>query len=370
MTLPLAGLRIGLVTASASRLGGGVFEAVAAQAALIRALGGEAPVFALKDRYCRDDAHRFSGSELIHCRVWGPAQIGYAPQLFERLLAARLDCLHLQGIWMYPSRAATRWASATKRRYIVSPHGMLDPWITARGKWKKGLARLGYERASWRAASVLHALTFSEAKEILVESRRGDALVIPNPAPDFEQSLPAARAPIVAFIGRIHPKKNLLGLVEGWRRAKLPQAAQLLIAGWGEPGDVAALEAAVTAAGPAVRLLGPVYGEDKQALLDRARFTILPSFGEGLPMAVLEGWAAGVPAILTANCNLPEGVTAGAAIACGHAPEAIAQALETALSRDDQAWLAMAAAAQGLARGPFSAASVAAQWAAAYRGEF
>jgi glycosyltransferase involved in cell wall biosynthesis len=369
MSQPLAGFRIGLVTASASRLGGGVFEAVAAQAALIRKLGGEAPVFALDDRHSGDDAHRFAGSELVHCPVVGPAQIGYAPQLLERLLAANLDCLHLHGIWMYPSRAAVQWAWTTKRRYVVSPHGMLDPWITARGKWKKSLARLGYERASWRAASVMHALTASEAEEIRVESGRSDASVIPNPAPEPGMELHAARAPIVAFIGRIHPKKNLLGLVAGWRCADLPQAAQLKIAGWGEPGDVAALEAAVAAAGPAVRFLGPVYAKDKQDLLDRARFTILPSFGEGLPMAVLEGWAAGTPAILSAKCNLPEGIAAGAAIACGHTPEAIAQALEIALTRDAAAWLAMAKAAQALAHGPFSAASVAARWAAVYRGE-
>jgi glycosyltransferase involved in cell wall biosynthesis len=367
MNAPLTGLRIGLVTASASRLGGGVFEAVAAQAALIRRLGGEAPVFALEDRHSAEDAHRFAGSELVQCPIAGPTQIGYAPQLVPRLLAAQLDCLHLHGIWMYPSRAATQWASATRRRYIVSPHGMLDPWITARGRWKKALARIGYERASWRTASILHALTAAEAEEIRRESGRSDALIIPNPAPECADELQSGRAPIVAFIGRIHPKKNVLALVEGWRQARLHPEAQLQIAGWGEPRDLARLEAAVAAAGPSVRFLGPVYGPEKQNLLGRASFTILPSFGEGLPMAVLEGWAAGTPAILTANCNLPEGFTAGAALECGASPDGIARALEAALALDDQAWLAMARAAQGLARGPFSAASVAARWVAAYR---
>lgn len=50
MSGALAGIGIGLLTASASRLGGGVFEAVVAQADLIRGLGGEALVFALEDR--------------------------------------------------------------------------------------------------------------------------------------------------------------------------------------------------------------------------------------------------------------------------------------------------------------------------------
>jgi poly(glycerol-phosphate) alpha-glucosyltransferase len=366
---PLSGLRIGLLTASASRLGGGVFEAVAAQAALVGSLGGEAVVVALRDAHSVDDAHRFAGCELHHCDVAGPAQIGFAPRLIDCLLSARLDCLHLHGIWMYPSRAATRWARATGRRFLVSPHGMLDPWITARGRWKKALARIGYERASWRAAAALHALTPNEAQDIARESGRDDALVIPNPAPGCGPAPQAGREATIAYIGRIHSKKNLLALVEGWMIARLPVRARLEIAGWGDPDDVAALEAAIARAGPAVRFHGPVYGAAKQELLDRARFTVLPSHSEGLPMAMLEGWSAGTPSIMTAQCNLPEGFAAGAAIECGPSPQAIAGALEQALSLDESGWLAMARAAQGLAAGPFSAARVAERWAAAYRGE-
>ncbi len=104
----LSGKRIGLLTASASRLGGGVFEAVVIQADLIRSLGGEPVIVALADRFSAEDRPRFGASEVIHVPVRGPAQIGYAPQLIEALLAARLDCLHLHGIWMssIPRRAA------------------------------------------------------------------------------------------------------------------------------------------------------------------------------------------------------------------------------------------------------------------------
>jgi poly(glycerol-phosphate) alpha-glucosyltransferase len=369
MTARLAGKRIGLLTASASRLGGGVFEAVVNQARLIGSLGGEPLIFALEDAHSGTDAPRFGNARLSFSAVRGPRQIGFAPDLLSRLLAAELDILHLHGIWMYPSRAGLAWARATGGRYIVSPHGMLDSWITARGQWKKALARAGYERASWRAAWAMHALTASEADDIRRESGRADSLVIPNPAPPLSPALPADRRLQVLYIGRIHPKKNLLALVEGWRQAGLPAAAELVIAGWGDSVDVAALEAAVAAAGPQVRFVGPVYDGQKQALLEQSRFTILPSFGEGLPMAVLEGWSAGAPAILSANCNLPEGFAAGAAIECGHSPQAIAAALETALCVEAGRWQAMSRAALDLASGPFGADRVAAQWAAAYLGE-
>ncbi|MEO6151699.1 MAG: glycosyltransferase [Croceibacterium sp.] len=265
--MTLEGLRIGLLTASASRLGGGVFEAVVQQAAMIRDLGGNARIFALADRHSADDRHRFGPSPVTFSRVRGPVQIGHAPDLVGELLAADLDCLHLQGIWMYPSHAAQRWARRTGRPYFVSPHGMLDPWITARGRWKKALARIGYERASWRAATALHALSAKESADIFRESGRRDSVVIPNPAPLLAPNITSRRLPHLLYIGRIHPKKNVLALVEAWSRARVPVEARLTIAGWGDPADIAALETAVAAGPRSVQFVGPVFDQAKQDLL-------------------------------------------------------------------------------------------------------
>lgn len=363
---PLAGKRIGLVSAWASRLGGGVFEAVAAQTRLIAELGGEPLVVALEDAHSAEDIARLAGAEVRTFPVSGPARIGFAPGLARSLIAARLDCLHLHGIWMYPSRAGSRWAAATGRGYVISPHGMLDPWITARGRWKKALARAGYERAGWRRAAFLHALTENEAEDIARESGRTDSAVIANAGPPAGPPPTAPRGPCLAYIGRIHPKKNLPALVEGWARARRPAAARLILAGWGEERDVADLKRAVAAAGPSVEFVGPCYGDAKQALLAKARFTVLASHSEGLPMSVLDGWAAGTPAILTPQCHLPIGQDAGAALDCGYEPETIAPAIETALAMPDVQWLAMARAAHGLASGAFSRDAIAARWADAY----
>lgn len=366
VTLPLAGKRIGLLSAWASRLGGGVFEAVLAQARLIETLGGTALVFALEDQHSAEDAARFGAVAVRTLTIKGPAQIGYAPGLLPALLAAQLDCLHLHGIWMYPSRAGADWAAKTGRGYVISPHGMLDPWITARGRWKKALARLGYERAGWRRASFLHALTRAEAGDIERESGRHDSVVIANagPAPGPLSSSP--RGPQLVYVGRIHPKKNLLALVAAWQQAKRSEGARLTLAGWGDEADVAALQVAVAAAGPSVQFVGPQYGAAKRALLESARFTVLPSHSEGLPMSVLDSWAASVPTVMTSQCNLPEGIAAGAAIECGFTAEAIAPALERALSIANEDYLRMARAAHDLAAGPFSAQTIAARWADAY----
>lgn len=367
MTDDLRGARIGLVTASASRLGGGVFEAVVAHAEMVARLGGQAHVFALADTEASRDAPRLACAQVHLFDVAGPRQIGFAPGLTRGLLAADVDCLHLHGIWMYPSAAASRWARLTGKPYFISPHGMLDPWITARGKLKKAIARLAYERRSWRRATALHALTSAEAEDIRREAGRSDTVVVPNAGPAAVTGGPRWPDPIVLYIGRIHPKKNLVALVEGWLAAERPQGARLVIAGWGDEGSVAELNQAIDRAGEAgVGFVGPVFGEDKARLLASARFVILPSHSEGLPMAILEAWAQGTPTIMTAQCNLPEGYAAGAALPCGHDAPAIATALSKALRLTGQEWARMSHGAVSLAGGHFSQQAVARRWEAIY----
>lgn len=366
----LAGKRIGLLTAWASRLGGGVFQAVSAQAQMIRAAGGEVRIFALRDAWSDQDARHVGPSPLTSCPVIGPRQIGFSPRLLDALLGADLDCLHLHGIWMYPSRAAMRWARATGRPYVVSAHGMLDPLTLSRGRWKKALARLGYERANWRAATVLHALTERERANIARACGRSDCLVIPNAAPDPGPAPEVARLPRVLFLSRVHPAKRLSALLLAWtaleRAGTLPEGAELVIAGWGDDVEIDALKAELASVRSSIRFIGPVFDEAKAREIGMARFLILPSLSEGMPMTVLESWAAGTPVLMSGECNLPEGFAAGAALDCGTTPETIAACLERALRIPESAWLDMAHAAQALVFARFTRERLTEPWAQVY----
>jgi glycosyltransferase involved in cell wall biosynthesis len=358
--------RIGILTAWASRANGGVFEAVAAHCDVVRRCGHEPQVFALVEPEADRDRARFGDTPVALFPVTGPAKIGFAPTLVAGLHAARLDLLHLHGIWMYPSHAGASWAARTRRPYLVSPHGMLDPWITGRGRLKKSAAKLAYERRSWRRATTFHALTAHEAAHIsAVTRRRDDAVVIPNAGPDAIADAPTPRGSTVLYLGRIHPKKNVGTLVAAWRAARpvlKPLGARLEIAGWGAPEDVAALRAQLAAGrDDDIAFLGPVFGEVKERLIAGARFLALPSHSEGLPMVILEAWAKGTPVLMSSACNLPEGFAGGAAIDCGTGIESVATALRAAFALSDTEWRAKA-----LAAGRFSPDAVTQAWQAAY----
>ena len=352
-----------------SRRNGGVFEAVVAQAKMLAALGAEPVLVGLNDDDSAADVWRLDGFE-THCvEPSGPAALAFAPDLDGALREARLDLLHLHGIWQYPSHPAGDWAKVTGRPLVISPHGMLDPWITRRNAWKKHLARLLWERGSWRSAAAFHALTDAEAQDIAHETGGARIATIPNPAPPLTAPSDFPRGPNVLYLGRIHEKKNIAALVAAWLevRGRLPEDATLTIAGWGDDAGIELLERTLGERPEAgIAFVGAAFGSQKAALMDMARFCILPSHSEGLPMAMLEAWSAGVPTIMTEHCHLPEGFAAGAALACGTSRGSIGEALITALALPEPRWQAMSDAARALASGPFAPHTVAAKWETLY----
>ena len=336
-----------------------------AQARLLGTLGAEPVVLGLGDNESAADAWRLDGIEVRLAEPSGPPIFGYSRDLGQIIETAALDCLHLHGIWQYPTHAAGRWAEKTGRPLVISPHGMLDPWITSRNAWKKHLARIGWEVRAWHAASGFHALTEAEAHDIAHETGGARIATIPNPAPAQSSWSDKPPGPNLLYIGRIHEKKNIAGLIAGWRHARqqLPAGATLTIAGWGDEAGIAALEHAMAGKDDAgLEFVGATFGSQKAALFDLARFLILPSFSEGLPMAILESWAAGVPTIMSEHCHLPQGIEAGAAIKCGTDQGSIAKTIVEALHLADGDWRAMALTARGLAGSEFAADTIAAKW--------
>jgi glycosyltransferase involved in cell wall biosynthesis len=84
-----------------------------------------------------------------------------------------------------------------------------------------------------------------------------------------------------------------------------------------------------------VRMMPPVSGEDKLACFERADVFVFPSHYEGMPMAVLEAMAAGLPVVATAVGGIPDLIEDGVngILVPPRAPRHLARALER-LGRD------------------------------------
>jgi glycosyltransferase involved in cell wall biosynthesis len=137
------------------------------------------------------------------------------------------------------------------------------------------------------------------------------------------------------FLSRIHPVKNLPSLI-----CAIPALAEefpgvhLVVAGGGDLSYVQRMRAIAESSAGAKRIVfvGPISGEAKSALVCSATVMAIPSFHENFGMAVAEGLACSVPALVTPGLGMGAEILAcGAGFSCGEDASSIAACLRTAL---------------------------------------
>jgi glycosyltransferase involved in cell wall biosynthesis len=134
----------------------------------------------------------------------------------------------------------------------------------------------------------------------------------------------------ICFVGRLHPEKNLLALLEAVRGLDV----ELEIIGDGPQRK--AVEAAACDKGVSVRFLGRCPHAELPQRLNAAEMFILPSLYEGHPKALLEAMACGRPVIGTDVIGIRELIRhRQTGYLCGTSPEEIRSAIQDVLSDAD-----------------------------------
>jgi poly(glycerol-phosphate) alpha-glucosyltransferase len=306
------------------------------------------------------------------------------------LEAFQPDVVHLNGLWQYSSVAARRLWRKKRIPYVISPRGMLDHWALANSRWKKVLAAMIFEKAVLGDAMCMHALCEAEADSIRAYGLKQRIEIVPNGV-----ALPALLTTVdtknsegkkrLVFLGRIHPKKGLVGALRAWANLKSEMGNakwggwQFVIAGWDQGGHEDELKALCRELGLGfadkqdlevdVIFFGPAFAEEKEKLLRSAAGFILPSLSEGLPMSILEAWAYGLPVVMTPECNLPEGFAcqAGLKIRNGGMGNSKWEGLHTLLDMSDSDHIEMGRRGRRLVEERFTWPKVASRMAELYQ---
>lgn len=166
------------------------------------------------------------------------------------------------------------------------------------------------------------------------------------------RDIPAAAPPEtnrLVCVGRLCEQKGQLLLVEAVAALSgrgVP--VELVLAGDGEMR--ADIERAVAAAGlgEQVTITGWIGADEVRQQLDAARALVLPSFGEGLPVVIMEAMARQRPVLTTYIAGIPELVRDGKEgflVPAGDA-EALAEAIERLLGAEPAALEKIGKAAQ------------------------
>jgi glycosyltransferase involved in cell wall biosynthesis len=304
-------------------------------------------------RWPQDDGLDSAFQELssIEVPTRDPSGFGYSAALRPALDACvrDADIIHSHSLWMYMNYASGRASARYSIPHVIAPRGTLEPWALARSRVKKWIAGRLFQARVLESAACIHALTDSEAQNIRRLGVRAPLAVIPNGVrlPDAGRDGGSGPTPwderladrrVMLYLGRLHPKKGLLPLVEAWAEVvrEFPEW-HLVFAGPGEGGYRAVLEREVAErkVGGSVSFVGNLGSGAKSQMLRRSDAFVLPSFSEGFSMAVLEAMSFTLPMLITPGCNFPEATESGAAHEIMPDRGSIMDGLRTLLSATD-----------------------------------
>ena len=309
------------------------------------------------------------GAEYLDVRLGrasAPRRLANSWQMWRALprVVRSADLVHIHSLWLAPQLAAylsCRWANVP---YVVSPHGALDPYLRRKGRGRKWLTSVLWQRRMLSDAAAMH-LTTSEEQELVADIAPavprfvvpvgvhvGDYAELPKPAAFLSEYLGGHAGPVVLFLGRITFKKALDVLLEGFARA-LPghEDALLAIVGPDDEDLTPSLRRVAARLGIAdrVHFIPALYGDQKLAAMAAAEIWVLASHTENFGVSVLEAAAAGLPIIISPQVNLASPMLAAdAAVVAEVEPAAVGAAI-TDLLDDGPRRLRLGAAARAFA---------------------
>ncbi len=257
------------------------------------------------------------------------------------------EVVHLHGLWQAHTRRGARTARRSRVPYLIAAHGMAEPWALRHKRWKKRLYLALVEANNLRGASCLHALSRPEIGHLRELAPWTPICFVPNgvdlafsedmpPRSVLEQEHPELKGKFVLlFLGRIHVKKGVDILAKALGRVAPDRPdLHLLIAG-NDDGAWAPFRDQMTHLGLSERLtyVGHVGGERARRVWAAADAFVLPSYSEGLSMAILVALACRLPSLITTACHFPELDAAGGAVVVTPDVDAVTRGLLELLER-------------------------------------
>ncbi len=273
--------------------------------------------------------------------------------LDARRIIHQADVLHLHVPWDPICVQLGRIARQAGVPYLVGIHGMLDDWSMKQKALKKRLYLAIKGRRFLEQAAVVHCTAQAEREQSKKWYPNGRPVVLPLifdleeyvdlPGPQlarqaFASVIPSTDLPVLLFLSRLHPKKQVDLLIEAAGELRRRGVAfKLLIAGTGDEPYEAQLRELVKerALTEEVAFVGFVTGKEKVSLYQAAHLFVLPTQQENWGFVLLESLACGTPLITTKGVDIwPELESTGGAVIADASPDAIADAVVELLADD------------------------------------
>lgn len=279
---------------------GGVERHIEALAPLLAARGWDVEVIG-RARYLPPGRRTWSGVTVTP--LWAPKgrSLEAIAHTTLGLFVARLrrpDVVHIHAIGPSITLPLARLLGL---RVLVTHHG----YDYDRAKWGR-IAKATLKLGEWFGMRWSHGrIAVSNGITGTMRARHGrDVAFVPNgvwvhPEPSRHALDAFGLAPheYVLTVSRLVPEKRQLDLIEAYARLHRPAFKLVIVGGADHPGRYETMVRERAQATPGVVLTGFRSGAELAGLFANAGLFVLPSSHEGLPIALLEALAYGVPSL-------------------------------------------------------------------------
>lgn len=246
------------------------------------------------------------GVPVVYFPVKGVRRLYYSPEMM-RVLHQRIfefDFIHIHSIFNFFSYFAGKIAQENDIPYCVSPRGSLVPeLVKKKNAVLKHVWLKCFDGSLLGRSAFIHTTSLNETESIgEFNLKLRQICQVPNGV-EKVASLDSGRqtqpgGDYLLFLGRLSWKKSLDRLICALSHI---QEIDLVIAGQDDEGLTPHLMrlAKKLDVEDRVKMVGPVYGEDKQRLIGNSKVLVMASVNENFGNVVLEALACGRPVAVT-----------------------------------------------------------------------
>lgn len=285
---------------------------------------------------CCSDLSRVKGGmvtvvkNLLSYRGWNKSHITYIPthiehnklvkatyfavayiRILTKLIFGKVDLVYLhvsERGSVYRKASLLKLAKAFGKPVILHHHGAdFDPFFRSLSEKDRE-----YVIKFLEAADTNVVLSELIQREFLERAPNASYTVLYNAVPVPETNRYDPDNHLIVTLGRLGERKGSYDLLKALRDLdqELPEEIKVCLCG---DGEVEKVQQVIQEYGLQHRIahVGWVAGSQKMEIVEKAMCHVLPSYREGLPMAILETMSLGIPNISTKIASIPEVIDSG-----------------------------------------------------------
>ena len=218
------------------------------------------------------------------------------------------DIIHIHGIWAPIQLFSILICNKQNFNFVVHPHGMLLPEALSSGgiiKYFFKLFSLFFLKKILKRNLNFISITNQETNAIKKYFPKANVNLISNPIPFHISKIKnKKKKKRFVYFGRIHPHKNLDILIEAFLVAKLPSDWCLEIYGIRDNENYFYKLKKLIGISRQVKIKQPIFGKEKQKVMQQSWANILISKSEVVSLSILESSAYGLPSLINKNIEV------------------------------------------------------------------